>query len=216
MEILGFLLITFAIWCGYCGFESYNPFTLFLAIVTNPGRASELMDSASQQSQSAIAVAPEGTAYASGGTLYDQLSNPGTSQALGGVYGPFSNYRISRSFQAHVAGHSTAPGVDFVMPVGTPLYTPFSGTVIDVPNANPAAGNMVEVKLSNGDVFSIKHVSAFATSLNGQHVNAGQEIALSGGQPGTPGAGDATGPHAHVDLRTPSGQYVPFYSVPFG
>jgi hypothetical protein len=40
------------------------------------------------------------------------------------------------------------------------------------------------------------HVSKFLVP-NGSRVEAGQVVALSGGQPGTWGAGNATGPHLH-------------------
>lgn len=209
MQIIGFLLVIVAVWTAYCGINSFNPITLALAIAQNVQGAGATLAEAHGEVSSATAVdASNVNVSASGGGV--QNFSPK------GKYGPFTPYTITDSFAAHIARHSTAPGVDFAMPVGTSLVTPFSGIVHFIPNANPLAGNEAQVKLSNGDTLTFMHVSRFLEELNGKHVSAGTTIAYSGGAKGAPGAGDSTGPHVHVGMQTKTGQYVPFYSVPFG
>lgn len=50
------------------------------------------------------------------------------------------------------------------------------------------------------------HLSEFKVS-QGQEVSQGQVIALSGGEPGTPGAGVSTGPHLHFGMQL-NGEWV--------
>lgn len=220
MELVG-LFIIISVWGFYCGLESFNPLTVALAILNSPTGAAAIIAQAKAQRDSTVAVSSGATAAnpsavtggpstVSGGD-YLQLGG----KSLTGTYGPFSGYTISDSFAGHLARHSTAPGIDFTMPSGTTLYSPFSGTVINRPNYNGAAGNQVAVKLANGYTFAIDHVKGFLLG-NGTHISAGTAIALSGGGANDPGKGDATGPHAHVQLQTPSGQYVPFNSIKFG
>lgn len=211
MELVGLFLVIVAIWCGYCGVESFNPLSLAIAILSSPSSSADVIAQAKGQRDSSAATPTGSTSSVSAGSYTP--TNP--LQPLGGVYGPFSGYSIADSFAGHVARHSTAPGIDFSTPSGTTLYSPFSGTVYNKPNLNSLAGNQVVVKLSNGYTFAIDHVKAFLLG-NGTHITAGQAIALSGGGANDPGKGDATGPHAHVQLQTPSGAYIPFNSIPFG
>lgn len=220
MELVGLFLIIASVWGFYCGLESFNPLTVALAILNSPTGAADIIAAAKTQRDSTIAVSSQGSGAAAvpgsqvvgGAGANDSLPLGGKS--LSGTYGPFSQYNVTDSFAGHIARHSTAPGIDFGTPSGTTLYSPFSGTVVNRPNYNGAAGNQVAVKLANGYTFAIDHVKGFLLG-NGTRISAGTAIAVSGGAPGDPGRGDATGAHAHVQLQTPSGQYVPFNSIPF-
>ncbi len=57
------------------------------------------------------------------------------------------------------------------------------------------------------------HVSAFLVA-NGSRVDAGQVVALSGGTPGTWGAGNATGPHLHWGTMVNGGWVDPISLSP--
>lgn len=213
MELVGLFLIIASIWGLYCGVESFNPLAVALAILNSPNGAAGIVASAKAQRDASVAVqqtSADNTNAAPGVNPFSLTTNLGS-----GKYGPFAGYNIVSGF-GDTKGRSTPhQGIDFQMPVGTALYSPFSGTVINHPNYNSAAGNQVVVKLANGYTFMIDHVSKFLLN-NGTKITAGQEIALSGGAKGAPGSGDSSGPHAHVELRTPGNQAVVFNSIPFG
>lgn len=86
-------------------------------------------------------------------------------------------------------------GIDFPVPQGTELRATVSG-VIRNNDAGSRDGAGVDISTPDGWTVRMWHVSAFLIP-NGSQVNAGDVVALSGGQPGTWGAGNATGPHLH-------------------
>lgn len=87
-------------------------------------------------------------------------------------------------------------GVDFAVPVGTPVYASAGGVVI---GSHPTAcgGNMAVVRHDNGWVTRYFHLSKFADGLfEGQRITQGFELGLSG----TTGT-CTTGPHLHYEVR---------------
>ena len=84
-------------------------------------------------------------------------------------------------------------GLDFRVPTGTPVSAMNSGTVL---LARPLyyEGNFVVLDHGQGLLTLYLHLSAFKVK-EGDHVDRGQEIGLSGG------TGRATGPHLHVAVR---------------
>lgn len=95
---------------------------------------------------------------------------------------------------------------DLGIPVGTPLFAMTSGTVITASNAGTfpddpnRCGTTVAIAGVDGAAYTYCHLSQIAVAP-GQVVSAGMPIGLSGGQPGTPGAGNTTGPHLHLGVR---------------
>lgn len=90
---------------------------------------------------------------------------------------------------------------------GEYIYAAAAGEVLKVkltnsvsPLAFNGAGNHISILHPNGVVTMYGHIS---TSLvqPGDKVSQGEPIALMGGQPGTPGAGQSTGCHVHFDVR---------------
>ena len=82
------------------------------------------------------------------------------------------------------------------------------GTITSaIPNAGiyPAnggrCGNTVIIAGTDAATYTYCHLTTVAVTV-GQDVTAGQTIGLSGGQPGTPGAGNTTGPHLHLGIRS--------------
>ena len=104
--------------------------------------------------------------------------------------------------------HSGRVGVDIALPVGTTLYALVDGQVAWAGESGNC-GYGVSIR-HPGQHASITycHLSAIQVSA-GQHVAAGQLIGRSGGQPGTPGAGNSTGPHLHLHIDAPSGRRCP-------
>ena len=90
-------------------------------------------------------------------------------------------------------------GVDFFASQGSPVYAMANGTVAEVKD-NGLGYSYVIVEHQN-DLFTLYgHVSGFLAN-EGDTVTAGQKIALSGGTPGTRGAGYfTTGPHLHFEV----------------
>ena len=92
-------------------------------------------------------------------------------------------------------GKTSSPhqGLDFRVPTGTPVAAMNSGTVL---LARPLyyEGNFVVMDHGQGFLTLYLHLSEFKVK-EGDHVERGQEIGLSGG------TGRATGPHLHVAVR---------------
>lgn len=88
-------------------------------------------------------------------------------------------------------------GIDYGVPNGTQLYSPFAGTV--VASWNGGYGNQVKVRLDNGYEISFGHMASFSV-VTGQRVNPGDILGQSDS------TGNSTGPHVHLEWRTPGGK----------
>ncbi len=85
-------------------------------------------------------------------------------------------------------------GIDFGVPVGTPVYAAASGTVQARPGYNGGYGNLIVLKHSAGVETRYAHLSRISVST-GEHVNQGDLIGYSGN------TGHSTGPHLHFEIR---------------
>jgi len=90
-------------------------------------------------------------------------------------------------------------GTDIAVPTGSPLYSPWSGTVSDV-RTTDVGGNEVKIDLDNGFSVGYSHLSEFAVN-KGDRVNRGEVIGLSGD------TGRVTGPHLHFSMKL-DGQFI--------
>jgi murein DD-endopeptidase MepM/ murein hydrolase activator NlpD len=100
-----------------------------------------------------------------------------------------------------VGGHKTQGlhgynGVDYGMPVGTPLYASAQGRVIIAKGAgwNGGYGQYVVIQHPNKTQTVYGHLSSVVVSV-GQSVTQGQLIGYSGN------TGRSTGPHLHFEIR---------------
>ncbi|TFV54548.1 M23 family peptidase [Geodermatophilus sp. DF01-2] len=84
-------------------------------------------------------------------------------------------------------------GVDIAAPIGTPIYVPEDGVVLQ---AGPASGfgQAVYVQHGDGQITLYGHVNQFFVSA-GQVVRAGDQIAEVGNK------GQSTGPHLHFEVH---------------
>jgi murein DD-endopeptidase MepM/ murein hydrolase activator NlpD len=84
-------------------------------------------------------------------------------------------------------------GVDIAAPIGTPIYVPQDGVVLQ---AGPASGfgQAVYVQHGDGQITLYGHVNQFFVSA-GQVVRAGDHIADVGNK------GQSTGPHLHFEVH---------------
>jgi len=93
------------------------------------------------------------------------------------------------------------PAVDIRTAQGTTIKAPASGYVAKVKNGGMGYSYIMLVHANNiSTVYG--HVSNIFVK-NGEYVSQGQAIGLSGGAPGTPGAGPfSTGAHLHFEVRS--------------
>jgi len=150
------------------------------------------------------------TSYDNMQTVYLNSNDPAAlmSQAIaastsGGLVMPFhGNYPITQGFGAQLtdptlqafytqyglAGHD---GIDFGVPMNTPLYAVDGGTIIW---SGPGDyGTMVTIQHSWGETY-YGHMSNTSVIV-GEHVDKGQIIGYSGM------SGEATGPHLHFGMK---------------
>lgn len=131
------------------------------------------------------------------------------------MFNPFTDYTITDDWDAHVARNGFGGGVDWAMPVGTPILCPDYARVEYIPN-NGTGGHTTKAIYERGNYDVFMHNSDF---LPGNYVRGpGESIALSGGAKGAPGAGNSTGPHVHSHGIDERGNRVrPFFlnSPPF-
>ena len=84
-------------------------------------------------------------------------------------------------------------GVDIAAPIGTPIFTPEPGVVLQ---AGPASGFGLAVAIQHHDgaITVYGHINQFFVSP-GQVVEGGQQIAEVGNR------GQSTGPHLHFETH---------------
>jgi murein DD-endopeptidase MepM/ murein hydrolase activator NlpD len=116
---------------------------------------------------------------------------PNTLSAAGGAVAP-ANGRVTSCYGARWG--TLHAGVDIAAPIGTPVFTPEDGIVLD---AGPASGFGLAVYVQHGDgtITLYGHVNQFFVTP-GQVVAAGQQIAEVGNR------GQSTGPHLHFEVHT--------------
>jgi murein DD-endopeptidase MepM/ murein hydrolase activator NlpD len=121
---------------------------------------------------------------------------PTTLSVAGGAVAPATGRVTSCYGPRWGTMHS---GIDIAAPIGTPIYAPEGGVVVQ---AGPASGFGLAVAVQHGDgtITLYGHVNQFFVSV-GQAVSAGQQIAEVGNR------GQSTGPHLHFEVHT-GGLYV--------
>ena len=91
--------------------------------------------------------------------------------------------------------------IDFGGQCGDPIYAAAGGKVLNIKYGwNGGGGNYITILHLNGVVTYYGHLTAALVSI-GQDVSQGDMIALMGGKPGTPGAGNSTGCHVHFAVK---------------
>lgn len=100
-------------------------------------------------------------------------------------------------------------GQDYQVNVGTPIYSPISGTVSTEDKGKQDWGKRVIVfaddtatRAAGLGAFAVGHLTSFAVS-SGQHVQAGQLLGYSGGAKSDPSSGDSSGPHVEPQFFGP-------------
>ena len=89
-------------------------------------------------------------------------------------------------------GNMNHNGLDFAVPMGTPIKASAAGTVVQAEWAGHS-GFRVKIDHGNGLETSYNHNSALKVSV-GQKVERGEVVALAGS------TGNSTGPHLHLEV----------------
>lgn len=138
---------------------------------------------ARQTEQSAPAAATTASALSTG-MFFNPISSGEPSPV---PWGRPVNGRLTQSF------HTRHNGLDFGVPVGTPVRSTMDGRVVYAGWNDQGYGNLVIVE--NGPYRTYyAHLSSIPVSV-GQQVSAGTVIGLSGN------TGNSTGPHLHYEIR---------------
>lgn len=107
------------------------------------------------------------------------------------------NFKVSSHFNPRrlnpvtkvIAAHN---GVDYSMPVGTPVLSVGDGTVVSA-TRDGAAGNYITIKHNNQYTTRYMHLKSIHVKP-GEKVKRGEKIGLSGN------TGRSTGPHLHYEI----------------
>lgn len=111
---------------------------------------------------------------------------------------PLDDVRVTSSFGRR--GLTLHAGIDLRARVGTPVRAIDDGVVARAGQTR-RAGKRVVLALDSGWRAGYAHLSRIDVEQH-ERVVAGQRIGLSGA------TGHATGPHLHLELRTPTGRLV--------
>lgn len=133
-----------------------------------------------------------------------------------GAKGPWWNWHIDDNGkwrQGQISGMGQHKGIDFAVPVGTPVYAMCDGVVEAAGWENPddskqGFGQRIRQTFTHeGSIWRAYygHLSALKL-VEGTKIQAGDLIAFSGE------SGHVTGPHLHVEIRDTEGQQ---HAIPF-
>lgn len=109
--------------------------------------------------------------------------------------------RVSSGFRTEARPNHM--GIDIAVPVGTTIWAARGGQVVSV---GLVGGYGLLVIVRHDDESGRRHETYYAHCNSaqvrpGQWVDRGRPIAISGGAPGTPNAGNSRGPHLHFEVR---------------
>jgi hypothetical protein len=114
---------------------------------------------------------------------------------------PLDNWdSLPRGYRFGVLTHYNAfhLGLDLITDVGTPIYAPEAGNVVNV-SVGPQGGLTLHYRLKNGPLVRFLHLSRIIQE--GGEASEGEILARTGGHPDDqPHAGWSSGPHVHIDI----------------
>lgn len=116
---------------------------------------------------------------------------------MASVYWPFSTSTVTEWPGPRRGSYHY--GTDFGVAQGTPLRATVDGKIVRHNNDGLGA-YVLDIISDDGLLVRNGHLSRMDV-VTGQRVKAGDIIGLTGGRPGTPGAGNSRGPHLHWELR---------------
>jgi murein DD-endopeptidase MepM/ murein hydrolase activator NlpD len=159
-------------------------------------RAQAVADAAADADAKAAAEAAAAAAQAE-----QQKAQADAAAAAAHAWVPFmgGGYQLTSGFGMRWG--SMHPGQDFAVPIGTPVKSMSTGTVIFA-GWQGGYGNKIEIRYWDGTVSWFCHNSRLLAK-RGENVAPGEVVSLSGN------TGHSTGPHVHVEIHPNDGSAVP-------
>ncbi len=114
---------------------------------------------------------------------------------------PFDgNYPITQKYGEKYTNDAGHNGIDYALPMGTPVLAAADGIVEKAGVDNTGYGNVIIIRhlWTDGTVYA--HLRNWSVQV-GQKVKAGEVIGYSGN------TGNSTGPHLHFEYRTVCNDY---------
>lgn len=126
-------------------------------------------------------------------------NTPNLKKLLRPVYGPINSPFGDRKHPVtgELKFHN---GVDFPVPVGTPVFSPGPGTIKSVYYSD-IGGNQLIIQHDDGFKTGFAHLSKVLVKV-GDKVDSGKVVAFTGN------TGRVTGPHLHFTVTDPSGNKI--------
>jgi murein DD-endopeptidase MepM/ murein hydrolase activator NlpD len=143
--------------------------------------AADAAAKAKLQAEKAALVAQQTVATGGPGQI---IANP--------VIGPFQCPVRGAAYSDDYGGSRGHPGIDMMVPIGTPAVAVMSGTVTFAPNEG-AGGNAAYLNASDGNTYYYAHFSQYVGSP--RSVAQGEVFGLTGM------TGNASAPHLHFEIR---------------
>lgn len=146
----------------------------------------------------AAGTQPGGTTAAAAGSIaapFDRSKWVGRSKDPGFTYGALLPPDIARA-----AGVDRQWGVDYALPEGSALNSPFSGRIIEA-GWNGPYGNTVVVRMANGVTYRVAHLSQM-------NVKVGDNVPVGGVLGAVGNTGNSFGPHVLIEMRDPQGKPI--------
>ena len=122
---------------------------------------------------------------------WEQQQRTRLAQASAGA-GALVNGRVTSCYGSRWGTNHN--GIDIAAPIGTPIFAPESGVVLQAGPAN-GFGLAVYLQHPDGTITVYGHINQYFVTA-GQTVTAGQQIAEVGNK------GQVTGPHLHIETHT--------------
>ena len=122
---------------------------------------------------------------------FEQQQRTQLAQASAGA-GGLVNGRVTSCYGSRWGTNHN--GIDIAAPIGTPIFAPEGGVVLQAGPAN-GFGLAVYIQHPDGTITVYGHINQYFVSA-GQTVTAGQQIAEVGNK------GQSTGPHLHIETHT--------------
>lgn len=171
--------------------------------------------------EAAYALSKQGSDFSDWETFttgaYQQYMDPnllqfpiaGYSQASGDlsqdVPFPFNPIYASNVTETFAQGD---PGIDYGMPTGQPITSPVAGVAhVEI---GSGWGRRVVIRTQSGWSFGVGHLGPGVQVTEGQVIQPGQILGVSGGDPNDPEGlgGNTTGPHVELQWIDPQGHFT--------
>jgi len=115
------------------------------------------------------------------------------------VHGAQNSSELSSGWGDKRSNGRTHKGIDIAVPCGTPLIAPADGKVIESGINDDGCGGKMVIE-HNGYYTIYCHLQS-VSSVN-QRIFKGEQIGVTGGEPGTKGAGtSSSGCHLHMEVQ---------------